>query len=480
MSPPRAGSLRRSLLVWLVLPLAVAVAVGAVTSYRAARDAADLAYDRTLLTSARGIAERMVAEDGQLAVDLPYAAIDVFQADQPGRVFHRVTGVSGEFLSGFDDFPPLPPGTPRSALYPALVHFYDCDYHGTPLRAAALFEPVSGPGPRGMAVVYVGETLEARRSLARTLLVETLAQQALLLVLLAVATVVAVHRALAPVRRLREDVGRRPASDLEPVDEARVHRELRPLVAALNQHIGRVRGLVESRRRFIADAAHQLRTPLAALKTQAEMALRSGSGEGAREAVEAVVATTDETVRLANQLLSLARAEPQAGAAAHEAVALDAVARQVCLDRSPDALRAGVDLAFEAGPATVRGDPVLLRELVTNLVENALRYGAEGGAVTVRARAGADGRAALEVEDAGRGIPAALRGRVLERFYRVPGETAPGSGLGLAIVKEIAAAHGAAVELVDALPSGSPRPGLRVTVTFPPAGAPRADGPAPA
>jgi two-component system sensor histidine kinase TctE len=467
MSGSRVRSLRRSLLAWLVLPLTVAIAVGAVTSYRGALEAADLAYDRTLLTSARGIAERVVPVDDRLTVELPYAAIDVFEADQPGRVFYRVTGLEGEFLSGYDDFPPMPPGTARSELYPALVHFYDCDYHGTPLRAAALYEPISGPGPRGMVVVYVGETLEARRSLARKLLAQTLAQQALLLALLAVATVVAVHRALRPVRRLREEVSRRPPSDLEPVDETHVHRELRPLVEALNQHIERVRRLLESRRRFIADASHQLRTPLAALKTQAEMALRSGSTEATREAVQAVVATTDETVHLANQLLSLARAEPHPGD--HPLVETDlcAIARQVCLDRSPDAVRCEVDLAFEDGPARVRGDAVLLRELVTNLVENALRHGAEGGVVTVRTRTGAGGGAVLEVEDAGRGIPAELRARAFERFYRVPGQPAPGSGLGLAIVSEIAARHGAAVELADARPPGSPQPGLRVTVTFP-------------
>jgi two-component system sensor histidine kinase TctE len=472
MSEPRVRSLRRSLLLWLVLPLTVAVGVGAVTSYRGALEAANLAYDRTLLTSARGIAERIVPLADRLTVELPYAAIDVFEADQPGRVFYKVSGLGGELVAGYDDFPPLPAGTRRSELYPALVHFYDCDYHGTPLRAAALYEPVSGPGPRGMIVVYVGETLEARKSLARTLLVQTLTQQALLLVLLALVTVVAVHRALAPVRRLREEVSRRAPSDLEPVDETHVHRELRPLVSALNEHIDGVRGLLDSRRRFIADASHQLRTPLAALKTQAEMALRSGSAESSREAVQAIVATTDETVHLANQLLALARAEPHAGAGALAPTDLCAVARQVCLDRSPDAVRGGVDLAFEGAPATVRGDPVLLRELVTNLVENALRYAADGGAVTVRVSTAAGGRPVLEVEDAGRGIPAELRARVVERFYRVPGQAAPGSGLGLAIVKEIAARHGATVALADALPPGSPRPGLRVTVTFPGTGAP--------
>jgi two-component system sensor histidine kinase TctE len=450
----------------MLLPLTVAVAASAVMSYRSALAAADVAYDRTLLASTRAIAERVTAEENGVTVDLPYTAIDVFEADLPGRIYYKVTGLAGELVSGYDDFPPMPPGTPRSELYPALVHFYNAEYRGQPVRAAALYHPVSGPGGRGVTIVNVGETLEARHTFARGLLVQTLAQQGLLVALVALSTILAVSRALRPLERLRQDVARRAPSNLDPIDDARVHRELRPLVAALNQHTDRVQDLLESRRRFITDASHQLRTPLAALKTQAEMALRTDSLERTREAVQAIHATTDETVHLMNQLLSLARAKPGSGGRPLAEVELCAIARQVCLDWSPEAVRRGVELAFEGETTPMRGARVLLRELVTNLIDNALRYGGDGGSVTVRVRNGS-GRTVLEVEDAGPGITADLRSRVFERFYRIPGATAPGSGLGLSIVKDIVEHHGGTIVLRDARPLGAPRPGLRVTVTFP-------------
>lgn len=460
-----ATSLRRSVLLWLLLPLAVAVVASAFTAYRSAIAAANVAYDRTLLASARTIGERVALDGGRVVVDLPYTAIDIFEADTLGRIYYKVTGLSGELVSGYDDFPAMPRGTPRSDVYPALVHFFDGAYRGEPLRAAALYQPVTGPGARGMIQILVGETLEARREFARNLLVDAVLRQGFLVLLVTVSALLAVHRALLPLLRLREEVARREPDDLRPVDERRVHRELRPLVATFNLQAERLGRLLDSRRRFIADASHQLRTPLAALKTQAEMALRSCTAEGIREAVRAIHATTDETVRLTNQLLALARAEPGAEARPLAELDLAALARQVCLEWSPEAVRHEVDLAFEGGAARVRGDPVLLRELVANLVDNALRYAADGAAVTVRVAGGE--RPALEVEDCGPGIPEALRRRVFERFYRVPGQAAPGTGLGLAIVREIARAHGAAVELGDARPPGSVPPGLRVVVRFP-------------
>lgn len=460
----RATSLRRSLLLWLLLPLGVAVAVSAYTAYRSAMAAANVAYDRTLLASARTIGERVGLEGGRVVVDLPYTAIDIFETDTLGRIYYKVTGLSGELVSGYDDFPPMPPGTPRSDLYPALVHFYDGAYRGAPLRAAVLYQPVAGTGARGMIQILVGETLETRREFARNLLLDAVLRQGFLVLLVTVSALLAVQRALLPLLRLREEMARREPDDLRPVDESRVHRELRPLVATLNLQAVRLGRLLDSRRRFIADASHQLRTPLAALKTQAEMALRSGTEEATREAVRAIHATTDETVRLTNQLLALARAEPGAEARPLAPLPLGALARQVCLEWSPEAVRRRVDLAYEGGEVQVRGDAVLLRELVANLVDNALRYAAAGGAVTVRV--GAPEQPTLEVEDCGPGIPEGLRARVFERFYRVPGQTAPGTGLGLAIVREIARAHGASVELSEARPGGVP-PGLRVLVRFP-------------
>ena len=453
----RIGSLRGQLLFWLLLPLLLLVAVSAIAAYRSAVAAANLAYDRSLLASARAIADRISLADGRVTVEVPFAALDIFEADTPGRIYYKVSGLHGEFVSGYEDFPPLPPGIPRSDVYPALVHFYDGAYRGEPVRAAALNHPVSEPAESGMVLVQVGETLEARRTFTWSLLVGTVVRQTLLVLLAGVSILFAVQRALRPLFQLRADVAAREPDDLRPFQEDRVHREICPLVQALNQHTDRLRRLLDSRRRFIADASHQLRTPLAALKTQSEMAMR--------EAVAAVHATTDETVRLANQLLSLAHAEP--GAAPHAKVDLDlaALAREVCVERSGEAVRRNIDLGFEGQSATVSGEPLLLREMLSNLLDNALRYTPAGGAVTVRVRAGE--RPRLEVEDSGPGIPPDLRQRVFERFYRVPGQTTPGTGLGLAIAREIARGHGITIDLRDAcLPESGP-PGLRVILDFP-------------
>jgi two-component system sensor histidine kinase TctE len=410
----RIGSLRGKLLLWLLVPMAAVVAVSAVSAYRNAVRAANLAYDRSLLASARAIADRVTLVGSRLMVDVPYAAIDIFEADTPDRIYYRVTGFGGEFVAGYDDFPPLPPGTPRSDAYPALVHFYDGTYRDEPLRAAALYQPVSGPEARGMILIQVGETLEARRLFARAILVETVTRQSLLVLLAAVSILFVVHGALRPLLRLRSEVAEREPDDLRPFDEQQVHPEIRPLVQALNQYTDRLRRLLESRRRFIADASHQLRTPLAALKTQTEVALRSGSPDDMREAVEAIHATTDETVRLTQQLLSLARAEPGGARRALVEVDLTALARQVCLERSAEAVRRGIDLGFEGEPAAISGEPVMLHELLANLVDNALRYAPVGGTATVRVRAGDAPR--IEVEDSGPGIPPELRQRVFERF----------------------------------------------------------------
>ncbi len=465
MSPAhRAGSLRGTLLRWLLVPLVAVVAAGAVSAYRNAVGAANLAYDRSLLASARAIADRVGVAAGRVTVEVPYGVTDIFEADIPGRLYYRVSGLAGEFVSGYEDFPSMPAGTPRSETYPALVHFYDAQYRGTPVRAATLYQPVDDGETSGIAVIQVGETLEARRLFARNILIDTVIRQSMLVLLATVCVLFAVRRGLRPVLRLGAEVAAREPSDLRPFDERRVQREITPLVRALSEYTDRLQRLLESRRRFIADASHQLRTPLAALKTQSEMALRADSVETMREAIQAIHASTDETVRLANQLLSLARAEP-GGSRSLSKVDLTALARQVCLDRAPDAVRRNIDLAFDGEPVVVKGDAVLLREALLNLLDNALHYTPAGGSVSIRVRAG--DRPRFEVEDSGKGIPAELRQRVFERFYRVPGETAAGTGLGLSIVKEIAEAHHAVIELQDTHPADPQLPGLRITLIFP-------------
>ena len=460
------GSLRGQLLRWLLIPLLALVAVNSVSLYRDALEAADIAYDRSLLASTRALAERVSVRDGKVVADVPYVALDSFETDTLGRIFYRVTGLHGETVSGYADLPPVPANVPRSELYPALVRFYHADYNGEPVRIAALLQPVFDDSMRGIALIQVGETLDARRALSRRILVNTLARQAVLV--LAVGTLVwfAVRLVLQPLMRLKNEVETRPLSDLSDVDPALVHREVRPLVGAMNGALGRLQELIAGQRRFIADASHQLRTPLTVLKTQAELALRENDPAAMREIVRSIAATTDSTVHLANRLLTLARIEHGGDSAALMPVSLTEVARQVGLDLALPAVQKSIDLALEAPQdALVQGHALLLHELVSNLLDNAIRYTPVGGAVLLRVSQ-QDSTVLLEVQDSGAGIPEPERDKVFAPFYRAAAalETNPGgTGLGLAIVRDIVALHGGAISL-DGSETG---PGLKVLVRLP-------------
>jgi len=477
------GSLRGQLLRWLLGPLLVLVALNTISVYRNALDAADVAYDRSLLASTRALAERVSIVDGKVVADVPYVALDSFETDTLGRIYYKVTGIKGETVSGYADLPPVPANVPRSEAYPALVRFYHANYNGQPVRIAALLQPVYDDSMRGIALIQVGETLEARRGLSNQILFDTLAWQALLLLALALLVWFAVRLVLQPLMRLKIAVETRKLNDSSDVDPTLVHKEVRPLVAAMNSSRSRLQILISSQRRFIADASHQLRTPLTVLKTQAELALRECDRPNAdpqatraalREIVHSIAATTDSTVNLANRLLTLARIEhggdADGAAAQSEPASLRDIARQVGLEMAMAAVAKQIDLSLEADcECVVQGQALLLHELIANLVDNALRYTPQGGTVTLRVRPGAGaGGVMLEVEDSGHGIAAAERERVFAPFYRAAAtlERNPGgAGLGLAIVRDIATLHGASIALDEA--AGGQ--GLKVTVTFPPA-----------
>ncbi|MFC4932041.1 sensor histidine kinase [Massilia sp. GCM10023247] len=472
--PPKPpGSLRNQLLRWLILPLVALVALNAISLYRDALEAADIAYDRSLLASTRALAERVSVRDGKVTADVPYVALDSFETDTLGRIYYKVTGLQGETVSGYGDLPPVPKHVPRSDLYPALVRFYHADYNGEPVRIAALLQPVFGDTIRGIALIQVGETLDARHALSRRILVDTLLRQALLV--LAVATLVwfAVRLVLRPLMRLKNEVETRALSDLSDVDPALVHKEVRPLVTAMNGAMARMQDLVASQRRFIADASHQLRTPLTVLKTQAELALREDDPAAMRAIVRSLAGTTDSAIHLANRLLTLARIEHGGGALALQApVSLAALARQVGLELAVPAVQKGIDLALEVEDGidtTVQGQELLLHELVSNLADNAIRYTPPGGSVQLRVRRQAAG-VLLEVADSGPGIAPGEHDKVFMPFYRAQAtlEANPGgTGLGLAIVRDIADMHGATL----ALGRGADGRGLQVGVLFPASGA---------
>lgn len=474
------GSLRGQLLRWLLIPLLLVVALDAFSVYRNALDVADLAYDRALLASTRALAERVSVVDGKVVADVPYVALDSFETDTLGRIYYKVTGTQGEFVSGYTDLPALPPNVPRSEIYPALVHFYHAVYQNQPVRIAALYQPVYDDSMRGIALIQVAETMDARSNLTREILFSTLWRQGLLVLVAALLIWFAVRLVLRPLMQLKAEVEARSPTDLEDFNADRVHKEVRPLVAAMNGYMGHLQALITWQRRFIADASHQLRTPLTVLKTQAELALRQLERNPSdprvlrdmREIVESIAGTTESTAHLANRLLTLARAEHGVKESNVGPVSLTNVTRQVGLEHAPAAVKKQIDLSFDAPEEImINGHALLLHELISNLVDNAIHYTPMNGRVILRVRSDAAlQRAILEVEDSGIGIPKEERERVFSAFYRSPlaqQQNLGGAGLGLSIVRDIALSHGGDIALSDANEENAAFPGLKIAIYFP-------------
>ncbi|MCA1323817.1 sensor histidine kinase [Herbaspirillum sp. alder98] len=475
----RLGSLRGQLMRWLLIPLVILVALDAVSVYHNALEVADIAYDRSLLASTRALAERVSVVNGQVVADVPYVALDSFETDTLGRIYYKVTAPNGDFISGYDDLPPLPANVKRSEAYPALVRFYQAEYHGQPVRIAALYQPLYDDSMRGIALIQVGETMDARRGMTRKILFDTVWRQGVLVVVAALLVWFAVRFALRPLMQLRSDVESRAPTDLSDFDPDRVHKEMRPLVLAMNGYMERLQTLITGQRRFIADASHQLRTPLTVLKTQAELALREfdrspSDPRSLRELVHSIAGTTDSTVHLANRLLTLARAEHGAAEGGMRPVALADAARQVALELAQNAVAKRIDLSFEANEdVLIDGSPLLLHELVVNLLDNAIRYTPAGGRIALRVFGqliGDDLHAVVEVADSGPGIPDQDRERVFAPFYRAPSAQLAnphGAGLGMSIVRDIASAHRGEIRLSDGLDEQGQPQGLVVMVRFP-------------
>jgi len=456
----KVDSLRWRLLWTLTLLLVVLMLASSLSAYFNGREAADTAYDRTLLASARTIAAGLSQRDGSLSADVPYVALDTFAYDSAGRIYYQVYDIQRRLISGYEHLPAPPPGTPRTDAYPALARFYNAEYRGQNVRVVSLLKAVSEPNMNGMAEIRVAETDEARVAMARSLMADTLLRLGMLGLGALLVVWFAVSAALRPLERLRTAVEEREPDDLRPLPLVPVQRELRPLVQTLNHFTERLRWQFERQAQFIADAAHELRTPLAVLKARIELGLRTHDPQVLRHTLEQTVKDTDRLTHLANQLLSLARIENGARAIAEggaQLLDLSQLARELGMAMAPLAHSRGVALALEADqPVWLRGEPTLLNELLSNLIDNALAHTCTGGNVILRVSL----PAVLEVEDDGPGIPYEDRERVFERFYRRNQQVA-GSGLGLAIVGEICRAHLAHISLHD----GAER-GLKVRVSF--------------
>lgn len=446
-------SLYAQLLAWLMATLAAVLCLNLFLGLKQAQETADIVTDNMLLSSARMIAEAVrVDTNGLIAVDIPPAALEIFNTGYGDRVYYRVATPWGNVIAGYDSL-----ALPERRASGQNMRFRDMD-----VRTMAIDHPVVGLGEDGVATVSVAVTRKAQQALRRRLWFSDFTYQLALVAAAGLVTLIGLHRGLGPVLRLRDAVLASRRERLEPFDPLSVQMELRPLVHALNDYMDRVQKQMAAQRRFVANAAHQLRTPLTLLMTQAAFAARENNPESRTEALQSLTRSTRQVSRLAEQLLTLTRAEPGSRAPRAEQIDMVEVAREVLEAHAETALRQNIDIGLEAqGAAPVVGDAAMLREMVVNLVDNALRYTPASGEVTVSVRSEGN-KAVLTIEDSGPGIPESERDQVFERFYRIMGTQAEGSGLGLAIVREVVDGAGGTVSLGSASAGG-----LSVTVRLP-------------
>ena len=447
------SSLRFLLLRWLLPAMLVLLLAGAVTAYLVALRSATKAYDRALLDTALAIVEQLTIRDGKPVLPLTAQARDVLLVDKFDQVFFAVRGPNGELLDGEPGLP-LPPTRLPKEVWSEGRYYFDGLLNDRPVRVAALKAERGGK----TFTVLAGETLVKRNALVREILLGMLLPELLLIAVSLAVVWFGVRSGLEPLAKLREELAGRSQADLRPVTTD-VPDEIQPVVNEINELLNRLGYSLDAQRHFVSDAAHQLRTPIAALQAQVEATLAE-SDQAMHRQLQGILAAAHRLSHLVEQMLMLARAQPSL-AKTQPLVALEEVAQAAAEDWLPVAIENGIDLGFDLAPSVVCGNALLLQEIFANLLDNALRHTPRGGSVTVRC--GADENAAwLVVEDSGSGIPETDREKVFERFYQSPGGRSRGSGLGLAIVREIARQHGGQAT-IDRSPELG---GARVTVRF--------------
>ena len=483
---PEQRSLFGEILDWMLAPLLLLWPMSLAVTYAVAQSIANQPYDRELGEMARTIARQVVLERGAAGTDtrlrLPDIAAEVLRADDTDRVYLRVLGTRGEHVAGDGELP-LPEETPS----PPELHFRDDIIQSEPVRIAYLWLPAA-PGET-QPLVQVAETLGKRSRLATEIIKGVIIPQFVILPLAVLLVWLALARGIRPLNQLQQRIRRRRSEDLSPIDEREAPEEVAPLVRAINDLLARLDQSIGAQRHFLADAAHQLKTPLAGLRMQAELAQREiDAGQqdprALKRSLQQIAHSSQRAAHMVNQLLAMARAEDQDSAQRQQEVRLARLAREVVRDFVPRAMDKHIDLGYEGpdgdDPGTrLIGQPLLIRELIRNLVDNALQYTPAGGEVTARVTPDPFGQVVvLQVEDSGPGIPEAERELVLRPFYRALDTQVEGSGLGLAIVKEIATQHGSTVTITDARTRSSAGPGqgpgALFTLRFPLAPAPPA------
>ncbi|POO54939.1 sensor histidine kinase [Agrobacterium rosae] len=453
-----AYSLRRRLLGWLLISTAIIGCIALADTYREAINTANIVSDRVLSGSALAIAERVVvSDDGSLEVDIPYVALEMLTSAAQDRVFYRVNGPNGQFLTGYQNLPSM------NELRSDAPVFMDAEFRGEPIRVAAI-QRFASTGVNSVPFsVTVAETTIARSRLAQAIILRSALRLLFMIVGAAIIVWIAVTISLRPLYRLSEAIDQRSPNDLHPIRQS-VPVEVENLVETVNSFMVRLQSALDALRHFTGNASHQLRTPLAIIRTQLALSARASTLQEAQAAAQKGDASVAHAEHILAQLLRMANIDAAGSGEKQSLVDVDLVslAQSVTADYVPVAAEAGIDLGFELIEiASIPAEPLLLGELLGNLISNAIAYAGQGAEVTVRVGK-ADGVAFLEVEDNGPGISAEKRDVVRQRFARGDGSEAPGAGLGLSIVEEIATLFKGQLSLED----GAGKRGLKATVRF--------------
>ncbi|MFZ6655742.1 sensor histidine kinase N-terminal domain-containing protein [Undibacterium sp. TJN19] len=469
-------SLFGEILDWMLAPLLLLWPMSIAITYLVAKSIANQPFDRALEDNVLVLSQQVKEVDGQTLTQLSNPARDILRADDLDNIYFQIKNAKGEIVDGDRDLPaPAEDDRPLTGT----VQLRNANLRGIDIRIAYSYIDLNKQGRRKgaephLALVQVAETLEKRALLANEIIKGVILPQFIILPIALALVWFALSRGLSPLAELQQRIRARRPDDLSPIDSRHVPEEITPLVKSLNEMLERLAQTIAIQKRFIADAAHQMKTPLAGMRMQSELALRQTDRDEIHRSLLQLATSSEAATRLVNQLLTLARAENQTPATqALEQINLNNLARDVVHDWIQTSFAKKIDLGFEQHdvPVQIFGNPLMLREMLSNLIDNALRYTPQGHSVTVRVSLNQQQPmmvlAVLEVEDNGPGIAVAEREHVFERFYRILGSNVQGSGLGLAIVREIASQHEAEISISDnPHPQDPAFPGCLFSISF--------------
>jgi len=465
-------SLFGEILDWMFAPMLLLWPLSVVITFILARSLADVPFDRALIERTDALARQAALASTRSDVTLPRAPEDFVTGDDDDVVYFQVIGPRSKLLIGQVDLPP-----PRLYDYPepGRIKLRTATYRGSDVRIGYVYVDDGQADDGAPVLVQVAETLDKRTRLANEIIKGVIFPQFMILPVAVTLVWFGLSRGLAPLKSLQRLIRNRSPDDLSPIDPRLAPEEIAPLIDAFNDQLDRLRGNIEGQKRFIAAAAHQMKTPLAGVRMQTELALRERDPAQLRRSLELIALSSQRASHVVSQLLALARTETQRTGMQRIPMDINTLARDIVSDWVPMSITRQIDLGYETNadqsdgrrpeqPLRIDGNALLLRELLNNLIDNALRFTPAGGTVTVSIRRSRD-TVLLEVDDTGPGVPAHERELVFDRFYRVLGTDVDGSGLGLAIVREIAEQHDAVVSVNDTHPGQQP-PGARFTVRF--------------